>query len=511
MVAQAALSNQPVQRNRARWIPAPFCGRRRREKPKQEINEFLLDTDLPHIYDHAEQQILAFGGAIMTVTRKTVRNGLFPFAFQASETAGERSVRRLARTLFAVAALAAAGLGGAGLTSAEAEAAKSASIIVDARTGEVLHEQDADAITHPASLTKMMTLYLTFDALDDGRLSLDQSLPVSSWAESMSPTKLGLRAGSSLRVETAILGLVTKSANDAAVVLAEALGGSESRFAEMMTRKARELGMRHTVFRNASGLPNMEQVTTARDYSILSRAMLSDHPKYYPYFSRRSFTYGGRQLPNHNRLMSRYEGMDGIKTGYTVASGFNLAASAVREGRRLVGVVMGGKSPVSRDNRMAALLDQAFGKPNRGRDDAALVASAERLANESPDAEGDDDEEDEPETNVKPTPKKATVQLASLASTAPAKAASGNADKWGVQVGAFASRAAGQKALTQAVKQAPFLLRGAKNAVLETKNGKDTVFRARMVGLDEKTARKVCSELSRHGQRCVAVPPGEKL
>lgn len=448
----------------------------------------------------------------MTVTRKPVHNGLFPFAFQASETAGERSVRRLARTLFAVAALAVAGLAGAGLTSAQADAAKAASIIVDARTGEVLHEQDADALTHPASLTKMMTLYLTFDALDDGRLSLDQSLPVSSWAESMSPTKLGLRAGSSLRVETAILGLVTKSANDAAVVLAEALGGSESRFAEMMTRKARELGMRHTVFRNASGLPNMEQVTTARDYSILSRAMLSDHPKYYPYFSRRSFAYGGRQLPNHNRLMSRYEGMDGIKTGYTVASGFNLAASAVREGRRLVGVVMGGKSPVSRDNRMAALLDQAFGKPNRGRDDAALVASAERLANESPDAEGDDDEEDEPEANAKPTPKRVTVQLASLATPGAAKAATGNAaDKWGIQVGAFASRAAGQKALTQATKQAPFLLRGAKNAVLETKNGKETVFRARMVGLDEKTARKVCSELSRHGQRCVAVPPGEKL
>jgi D-alanyl-D-alanine carboxypeptidase len=492
------------------------CGHRRRKKPKQEINEFLLDTDLPHIYDHAEQQILAFGGALMTVTRKSVPNGLFPFAFQAM---GERGARRLLRALFAVAVLAVAGLAGAGLTSVQAEAAKAASIIVDARTGEVLHEQDADAITHPASLTKMMTLYLTFDALDDGRLSLDQSLPVSSWAESMSPTKLGLRAGSSLRVETAILGLVTKSANDAAVVLAEALGGTESRFAEMMTRKARELGMRHTVYRNASGLPNMEQVTTARDYAILSRAMLSDHPKYYPYFSRRSFTYGGRQLPNHNRLMSRYEGMDGIKTGYTVASGFNLAASAVREGRRLVGVVLGGKSPVSRDNRMAALLDQAFGKPNRGRDDGALVASAERLAKESPDAQGDDDEEeDEPEASAKAAPKRVTVQLASLASPAAAKAAVTKAEKeakssgkWGIQVGAFSSHAAGKKALTQAVKQAPFLLRGVKNAVLATKNGKDTVFRARMVGLDEKTARKACSELSRHGHHCVAVPPGEKL
>ncbi|MFD1627477.1 D-alanyl-D-alanine carboxypeptidase [Azospirillum griseum] len=446
----------------------------------------------------------------MTVTRNTVHNGLFPFAFQAAETAGERSAWRLTRTLFALGALVVAGLAGAGLGAAEAEAAKAASIIMDARTGEVLHEQDADAIAHPASLTKMMTLYLTFDALEDGRLSLDQSLPVSSWAESMSPTKLGLRAGSSLKVENAILGLVTKSANDAAVVLAEALGGTESRFAEMMTRKARELGMRHTVYRNASGLPNMEQVTTARDYAILSRALMSDHAKYYPYFSRRNFVYGGRTLPNHNRLMSRYEGMDGIKTGYTVASGFNLAASAVRDGRRLVGVVLGGKSPVSRDNRMAALLDQAFGKPNRGREDGALVASAERLSKEEPDAEGDDEDEED-DTAAKVGPKRATVQLASLATAATAKAAGKAAEKWGIQVGAFATRAAGQKALTQANKQAPFLLRGAKTAVLETKNGKDTVYRARMVGMDEKTARKACSELNRHGLRCVAVSPGEKL
>lgn len=441
----------------------------------------------------------------MTVTRNTVRTTLFPFAFRAAETVGERNGRRFARTLFAVAALSASLL-----TSAEALAAKAASIIVDARTGEVLHEQDADAITHPASLTKMMTLYLTFDALDDGRLTLDQALPVSSWAESMSPTKLGLRAGSSLRVETAILGLVTKSANDAAVVLAEALGGSEQRFAEMMTRKARELGMRRTVFRNASGLPDMEQVTTARDYSILSRAMLSDHPKYYPYFSRRSFVYGGRPLPNHNHLMSRYEGMDGIKTGYTVASGFNLAASATRDGRRLVGVVMGGKSAVSRDNRMAALLDQAFGKPNRGREDGPLVASVERPSRGEPEAEGDND--DEPVVKGKlALRKKAPVQMASVPAAPPAASSAKSGDKWGIQVGAFSTRAAGQKALTQASKQAPFLLRGARHSVVEAKSGKDTVYRARMTGMDEKEARQACATLTKHGHRCVAVSPNEKL
>ncbi len=447
----------------------------------------------------------------MTVTRSIVRTLLFPFAFQAMGTAGGLSVKGIARILFAAAALA-----GGLLTSAEALAAKAASIIVDARTGEVLHEQDADAITHPASLTKMMTLYLVFDALDDGRLSLDQALPVSDWAESMSPTKLGVRAGTTLRVETAILGLVTKSANDAAVVLAEALGGSELRFAEMMTRKARELGMRHTVYRNASGLPNMEQVTTARDYTLLSRAMLTDHPKYYPYFSRRNFIYGGRSLPNHNRLMSRYEGMDGIKTGYTVASGFNLAASAVREGRRLVGVVLGGKSAVSRDNRMAALLDQAFGKPNRGREDGPLVASADRAPQGEPEAEGDDDDE-EPVVKAKlalpkKTPEKSLVQKVSVQAPPAATAALAKAgDKWGIQVGAFSSRAAGQKALAQATKQAPFLLRGARHNVVESKNGKETVYRARMVGLDEKEARQACATLTKHGHRCVAVSPNEKL
>nr|WP_286208685.1 D-alanyl-D-alanine carboxypeptidase family protein [Azospirillum sp. A1-3] len=398
---------------------------------------------------------------------------------------------------------------GSGLSAAEALAAKAAAIVVDARTGQVLIDQDADAITYPASLTKMMTLYLTFDALDDGRLTLDQQLPVSSWAESMSPTKLGLRAGQTLKVETAILGLVTKSANDAAVVLAEALGGTESRFAEMMTRKAREIGMRHTVYRNASGLPNMEQVTTARDYAMLSRALMRDHAKYYPYFSRRNFAYGGRTLANHNHLMSRYEGMDGIKTGYTVASGFNLAASAVRDGRRLVGVVLGGKSAVSRDNKMAALLDQAFGRPSRGNEDAPVVASLDTTRSDAIDGEGDDDEE----PVVKAKPVRASLQTAAIPVAAPKeeKASRGSASShWGVQVGAFSSKAAGNKAVSQAVKQAPFLLRTAKPSVVQAKTGKETVYRARLTGLDEKDARKACAVLTKHGHHCVAVSPGER-
>lgn len=445
----------------------------------------------------------------MSVTRNTVRNGLFPFAFRAADTNGGRSSAGVGRHLFAAAALLGMVAAGSGLSAAEALAAKAAAIVVDARTGQVLIDQDADAITYPASLTKMMTLYLTFDALDDGRLTLDQQLPVSSWAESMSPTKLGLRAGQTLKVETAILGLVTKSANDAAVVLAEALGGTESRFAEMMTRKAREIGMRHTVYRNASGLPNMEQVTTARDYAMLSRALMRDHAKYYPYFSRRNFAYGGRTLANHNHLMSRYEGMDGIKTGYTVASGFNLAASAVRDGRRLVGVVLGGKSAVSRDNKMAALLDQAFGRPSRGNEDAPVVASLDTTRSDAIDGEGDDDEE----PVVKAKPVRASLQTAAIPVAAPKeeKASRGSASShWGVQVGAFSSKAAGNKAVSQAVKQAPFLLRTAKPSVVQAKTGKETVYRARLTGLDEKDARKACAVLTKHGHHCVAVSPGER-
>ncbi|OYD81896.1 D-alanyl-D-alanine carboxypeptidase [Azospirillum brasilense] len=460
----------------------------------------------------------------MNVTGQTVRSLLLAFAWRGRETEGEQATERLAngrstlgsafgvtpfvRRIYGLGAVLA--LGTVLLAPLPALAAKYAAIVVDARTGEVLHEENADTLTYPASLTKMMTLYLTFDALDEGRLRLDQSLPVSAWAEAQSPTKLGLRAGKTLRVEQAILGLVTKSANDASVVLAEALGGSEAKFAEMMTRKARELGMRNTVFRNSNGLPNMEQLTTARDFSILSRAMLSDHSRYYPYFSRRNFVYGGRSLNNHNRLMSRYEGMDGIKTGYTVASGFNLAASAVRDGRRLVAVVLGGKSAASRDARMEAILDKAFDKPSRG-SEAPVVARA-----------GD---EDAPRTTAKGKPSAKPETIAQLASTVstpaavrpPARLSDEEADtkadgsKWGVQIGAFSTREASNRALNQATKQAPFLLRAAKPAVTPVKANGSTVYRARMVGLDERTARKVCSELTRSGHRCVTVSPNEKL
>jgi D-alanyl-D-alanine carboxypeptidase len=232
-----------------------------------------------------------------------------------------------------------------------------AAIVVDARNGAVLHQSAADSPRHPASLTKIMTLYLLFERLDSGRITLDTPMEVSDHAASQAPTKLGLKPGSTIRVEDAIKGLVTKSANDAAVVVAETLGGSEEDFARAMTRKAQALGMHHTVYRNASGLPDDEQVTTARDQALLGIAVQERFPKHYRYFSLASFVYRGRAMANHNRLLGRVEGVDGIKTGYTRSSGFNLVTSVKRGAKRIVAVVLGGRSGGARDARMRDLID----------------------------------------------------------------------------------------------------------------------------------------------------------
>jgi len=229
-------------------------------------------------------------------------------------------------------------------------------IVVDANSGKVLHEASADAPRHPASVTKVMTLYLLFERLESGKITLADEMPVSARASAQAPSKLGLKPGQTLRVDDAIRALVTKSANDAAVVVAEELGDSESNFARMMTQKARALGMNHTLYRNASGLPNDEQITTARDQALLGRAVQDRFPKYYRYFSTASFTYKGRSMKNHNKLLGTMDGIDGIKTGYVDASGYNLLASMRRDGRHLVAVVMGGRSGKSRDARMRELL-----------------------------------------------------------------------------------------------------------------------------------------------------------
>jgi len=232
-----------------------------------------------------------------------------------------------------------------------------ADIVVDANSGQVLHESSADALRHPASITKIMTLYLLFEQLEAGKLKLDSRLPVSSHAAAQSPTKLELKSGQTIAVEDAIKGMVTKSANDAAVVVAEAIGGSEENFGRLMTRKAHALGMTRTVYVNASGLPNADQLTTARDQAILGRAVQERFPKYYHYFSLPSFQYHGVAMRNHNHLLGRVPGMDGIKTGYTNDSGFNLVTSVHRNGRHIVAVVLGGSSGGARDARMRELIE----------------------------------------------------------------------------------------------------------------------------------------------------------
>ena len=233
-----------------------------------------------------------------------------------------------------------------------------AAIVLDANSGRALHADQADELRHPASLTKIMTLYLLFERLDAGKIRLDSQLPVSEHAALQAPAKLGLKPGQSLEVEDAIRGMVTKSANDAAVAVAEALGGSEREFADMMTVKAHALGMSRTIYRNASGLPNDEQVTTARDQALLGRAIQERFPRYYQYFATPSFTYHGQTMRNHNQLLGHVEGMDGIKTGYTQASGFNLVASVRRDSRHIVSVVMGGTSASARDARMRSLIEE---------------------------------------------------------------------------------------------------------------------------------------------------------
>jgi D-alanyl-D-alanine carboxypeptidase len=232
-----------------------------------------------------------------------------------------------------------------------------AAFVVDAKTGKALHEANADGLRHPASLTKIMTLYMLFEQLEAGKVKLNTAMPVSAEAASQSPTKLGVRPGQTLEVEDAIKALVTKSANDAAVVIAEALAGDEDSFAKQMTRKARALGMNKTIFRNASGLPNDEQVTTAREQAILGLAIQERFPRYYRYFSLASFSYRGHAMANHNKLLGRVHGVDGIKTGYTRASGFNLVTSVRRSDRHIVAVVLGGTSGGQRDARMRTLIE----------------------------------------------------------------------------------------------------------------------------------------------------------
>jgi len=270
---------------------------------------------------------------------------------------------KLGRTLAIVGLVA----GLAGFAGSDAAAAPDAAIVVDAKSGEVLYSDQPDAKRHPASLTKMMTLYMLFEAIESRQLGLRTNIAVSARCAGQAPTKLGFKPGETIEVRDAILALVTKSANDVACAVGEQLSGSESAFAEAMTVQARQLGMTQTVFRNASGLPNNAQVTTARDMAILGVSLQKNFPQYFKYFSVKSFTWKGRTHPNHNRLLGRVKGVNGIKTGYTNASGYNLVASAKRGRREIIAVVLGGDTGRDRDARTTALITEFLGRSQKTR------------------------------------------------------------------------------------------------------------------------------------------------
>jgi D-alanyl-D-alanine carboxypeptidase len=387
------------------------------------------------------------------------------------------------------------------------------SIVIDVETGRVLSEMNADAITYPASLTKMMTLYLAFEALNSGRLGLDQYLPVSSEAASKSPTKLHLVPGDSVQVHDLILGIVTKSANDAAAVLAEGLAGSEPAFADRMTAKAHQLGMTNTVYRNASGLPDPEQRTTARDVAQLALALYHDFPREYRYFATRQFFFRGRVILTHNHLLDWYEGADGIKTGYIGASGFNLAASAVRNGHRLIGVVMGGASAGSRDREMAALLDQSFAEVGVS---PTLVAQREApsAAPLVAETETDQPEPVRPREKIGQLAKAARKIAAHLSPVAKAEAAPiahqlrtpAETDRWSIQLGAFRVESAAEQAARSAA-----VVPGARGKpvqiVQRSKGGKEHVYRARLLNFSPQEAQGACSALHKKKIECSVVPP----
>jgi D-alanyl-D-alanine carboxypeptidase (penicillin-binding protein 5/6) len=321
---------------------------------------------------------------------------------------------------------------------------KYAAIVVDAKSGEVLYAKHEDSPRYPASITKIMTLYLTFEALASGKLHLDDRVLVSPHAAAQAPTKLGVRAGDSVTVEDAMDGMATKSANDMAVAMAEKLAGTESRFAALMTLRAQELGMQNTHFANASGLPDSRQLTTARDIAILSRAVMRDYPQYYKLFSLQQFTFRGQVMANHNHLLGRMQGVDGLKTGFTNASGFNLAVSAVRDNRRLIAVVMGGPSTAQRDQNAEDLLLTGFDVMRR-RAMGEKITVAQNLFEPElsgpvvrpPVEQGDGDQTGlKVELASAPAARAGKVDIVQPRRKAAAKAAKA---KWAVQVGEFRS------------------------------------------------------------------------
>ncbi|MFN4207187.1 MAG: serine hydrolase [Agrobacterium albertimagni] len=421
------------------------------------------------------------------------------------------------------------------LTLSTTAQAGSAQLLLDARTGEVLASENADVLNHPASLTKMMSVYMVFDAIKAGKLSWDSPVPFSKHAASRPPTKLFVKAGDSITVREAVLAMIVRSANDAAAAVGEKIGGSEEGFAALMTRKARSLGMMNTTFFNASGLPHAQQFTTARDMSTLGVALMRDFPMEYELFATKSFKFRGKTITGHNNLMYRYKGMDGIKTGYTNASGFNLVSAVEHDGRRVVGVVLGGRTAASRDKIMERLIDANIKKATSGRQllvsrstgaqmdlarlgdavpvpvsrqsalaavqglagatDVATPGTASAYAPSSGTATAD--------LVATPASRFAAVDPQQTASTPAASAER----RWQIQIAAATSAQAAMDLLSQARQKVGGPLQDLDTYTeMVTRNGV-TFYRARFTGfVTKEEARTACDKLVRQRYDCVLMP-----
>ena len=372
--------------------------------------------------------------------------------------------------------------------------AKYASFIINENTKRIYHNANADTRNYPASLTKIMTLYLVFDALKSKKISMNSKFKVSKRATRQPPSKLNLSAGSNITVKNAILALVTKSANDVATVIAENLGKSERNFARLMTRKAKKLGMTRTTFRNASGLPNRGQLSTARDMATLGIAIRKNHPKFFKLFKTKSFIYKGVKYTNHNNLLGSYSGTDGIKTGYTNASGFNLVASVERNGQRIIGVVFGGKKARSRDKHMVTLLNKYF--------KTSLSKPLVRIAKPS----------ELPKTRPKIVVAEKNIKNFKIPPEIINNIIQNDVEEdWFIQIGAFKNRLNAHKAARNARNIVPEQLGNlpaslSKITKSSTNNNLQYLWRVRFVELAENQARSVCAELWTSGLSCIPLP-----
>ena len=382
---------------------------------------------------------------------------------------------------------------------------KYAAIVVDANSGEVLYENRPDSPRYPASITKVMTMYLAFEALAEGKLKLTDTINISPRAASMPATKLGLRAGETISVDDALRSLAVQSANDMAVAVAEKIGGTEARFAALMTLRGQELGMAHTRFVNASGLPDSRQLSTARDIAVLSRAAMRDYPQYYSYFGTKQFAFRGRTMRNHNGLLGKMPGVDGLKTGFTNASGFNVSVSAVRDGRRLIAVVMGGSSTAARDSNAEDLLLTGFDVLSR-RDRGEKITIAGNLFEPSAAGRvtrppiGQGDGEDQAGLKIVLTNNPAKPPPVAIKASVSAAKARG---KWGIQVGAFKQRALANTQLKLIEKRFGDAVADGDGVVSQGGGS----YRAQFKGLAENDAKNACRTLAAKRQVCMVLNP----